>query len=502
MATLSQTGINLIPARPARAPRNYWCSWTSQCRHPARQPDQSGRDFLSEALLFEPGGWLQQIPLAWRADLLVVLDDGWDVPVGATPQRDRALFGSLVPDPARFPSLAGTPAQRLAALVRRIEALGFAGVGLWVAAQAAGETREQPFDDERQRAYWRERAAWCRQAGIRYWKVDWGVHWNELAFRRRLSGAAHAVYPELLIEHAVVMPALNDWTLKADGPMGSGCFARQRAGADAALAIALTDDSDTFRTYDAIRELRTAITLDRVAVILAGVAGRETACVLNAEDALPLCAGLGLAVGTMRRPGDGFDDVRRVLAWQRLAPPWPVGDAVNISVERLTDTCTFTAPRWWLKHPPCTIEQSAPTVVARGLPLPVVTGAEPPPYVVASRHPNGAVALSVGPRNRSMSPGPGLPTVALSGLSAEHPLGVFGALDGLELRHVAPVPATARLLAQDLLDNDAWDITDHVLRDGARVCLDDALLKRLRSRQASDGWEGGGLLLCWQTHGC
>ena len=98
--------MNIIPdIRTARTP-DYWCTWTVQCE--TKPVSAKGGDHITEALLFAPQtGWTNFYPEI-RSELFLVLDDGWDVPPGASlPQ-----YGTLDPDPGKFPR---SPARRLSA---------------------------------------------------------------------------------------------------------------------------------------------------------------------------------------------------------------------------------------------------------------------------------------------------------------------------------------------------------------------------------------------------
>ena len=126
--------MNLIPDK-SPATGSYWCTWDTQWnvlkeRLPAGSPIPT-RDAMNEEFLFGSEGVLNRFE-GMRGDMIVVLDDGWDVPYGAA---DSRLFGSLAADPERFPSLHGTPAERLRQLSDRVRALGYRGLGLWVPAQ-------------------------------------------------------------------------------------------------------------------------------------------------------------------------------------------------------------------------------------------------------------------------------------------------------------------------------------------------------------------------------
>ena len=74
------------------------------------------------------------------------------------------------------------------------------------------------------------------------------------------------------------------------------------------------------------------------------------------------------------------------------------------------------------------LRQGAPARVARGLPLPQVAAEGEPPYVVASHHPNGAVAIAALPRT-SPELGSYMPaadvTLDLSAFDSVGPIGVL-----------------------------------------------------------------------------
>ena len=49
---------------------------------------------------------------------------------------------------------------------------------------------QKPTDSEVEK-YFRERVIWSRNAGINYWKVDYGLRGGDLKFREMLSRVAH-----------------------------------------------------------------------------------------------------------------------------------------------------------------------------------------------------------------------------------------------------------------------------------------------------------------------
>ncbi|MDR1426498.1 MAG: hypothetical protein LBJ08_01890, partial [Bifidobacteriaceae bacterium] len=201
--TATAPAPNLIPGSSSQPAPNYWCTWWSQSEargHPALpaatgQSNPIQRDALDEQLVFGPDGWARDLPDA-RADLYLLLDDGWDVPYGT--KSGRAPFGSCVPDPARWPAAApagADPATRLKKLNEMAIAAGWRGLALWIAVQKQGETGKNTATLAEFTDYWRERVLWCRHAGINYWKADWGRHAHDPAYRRAMTELARLHHP-------------------------------------------------------------------------------------------------------------------------------------------------------------------------------------------------------------------------------------------------------------------------------------------------------------------
>ena len=205
--------MNLMPAQAGTSP-NYWCTWGTQNLGrddgtPLSAEQFEGadgallaRDCLTAEMLIGVNGWAVQLYPLIRSDLYFVLDDGWDVPYRVDPRTARWRFGSLILSDERFPGFGDTPTERLATINQRLKALGWGGAGLWVAAQAFGERRDrQSFDVASQHAYWQERLQWSYEAHLQYWKVDWGLHTDEAAFRQMLTDMARSIAPRFTIEH-------------------------------------------------------------------------------------------------------------------------------------------------------------------------------------------------------------------------------------------------------------------------------------------------------------
>lgn len=393
--------------------RSYYCTWLAQNfiasdageKRAAVRPEFTGdqgancaRDKINEHTVFGNGGMAQ---INARADLYLVLDDGWDVPYQTDPSVSKHSFGSLEVNEERFPFAKGNPAERLRALNGRVKGLGWKGLGIWVAAQRCGKDYKLPFS-EADEEYWRERIFWCKQAGVTYWKVDWGTSEHDNAFRKFLTETAREIYPALTIEHAVCCPPVNGMTEALQcGAVGRFKVDKKISGLSKEAVLF----SEVFRTYDVTPQFSVASTLDRIAYLLPYAKGY-----LNVEDELYLASALGCQMGIMRSVyGKGLDDwddsdrlqeADAALAWQKFAPPF-AGGKVEISEEILADEWAFKENEFW--YQPIngrTIRQGAPAAVSRNAPLPEVkdgkTGEKP--FVVCALDPNGAYSVAVLPR--------------------------------------------------------------------------------------------------------
>lgn len=395
--------------------KSYYCTWLAQNyiavktgeKRTAVLPEFTGdqgakcaRDSMDEGTVFGKGGMAEN-SVKPRGELYLVLDDGWDVPIGFDPYVHREYFGSLEVNEERFPGVKGSPAEKLKALNERAKSFGWKGIGIWVAAQKCGKDYRQPFSSA-DREYWRERISWCKHAGVTYWKVDWGTSEHDVAFRRFLTDTAAELYPELTIEQTVCCPPVNG---DADG-LRRGAVGRFRDDKEISRLFGeIAAFSDVFRTYDVTPAFSVATTLDRTAFLLPFAKGY-----LNVEDELYLAAALGCQMGIMRsgygKGSDDWDDSDRLkeadaaLAWQRIAPPFS-GGKVEISGEILADEWTFKENEFWYQAVNGrTVRQGAPASISRNALLPVVlTGvAGVKPFVVCSLHPGGTYSVAVLPR--------------------------------------------------------------------------------------------------------
>ncbi len=508
------TTVNLIPDTPGKTP-SYWCTWGVQnyaadARALAAATGLGGHsiaaDNLTEQNMFGPTGWATSAFDKVRPDLYAVLDVGWDVEKGIRFDDERWRLGSLELATSKFPSAAGSPAERLRKLNQMTKRAGWRGAGLWVAAHPYGDGKDgKALSDAGTEAFYRERLRWTREAGIEYWKIDYGSR-NNPEFRRVVTGLAKEEAPGLWIENSRGGGPLNDeecpWDVKEY--TGKGRFAAWGNGSVLRRSAELISFSQVFRTYDVTPHLSIPTTLDRVAQLLAEFSGKSGATgLLNCEDEVYIGAALGTAFGIMRHPGwkdpqltgydplelrDRSDEVIRAVRWQRIAPAFGVGvTPTTLDQARLEDTWTFRAGDTWARWVVGReVVQGAPARVARNMPLPEVDGDERP-YVVACRNPNGAVSVAALPRISSKRgfyrP---LAKVNLEVHSLQAPIGIFGSYRTLVLRFPGDASGL-RILAQDLAGDQAFDITGQVTCDGMNITIDGKLIDRVGRSNASPG---------------
>ena len=461
---------NLVPAGPNRSP-DYFCTWNVQGYACSYADSATMRRMMVEGDLFGHGkdqDWVDFYP-AIRGDLFFVLDDAWDTPLSG----DKRQYGSLIPDAGRFPSYDGTPAERLGKLSRAVRAKGWRGLGLWVCAQ---EAPALPHADEK--AYWTERMGWMREAGVGYWKIDWGQHSRDAAWRQMISGLAAHDAPGLVVEQAM-----------AEGSLASAAV---------------------YRTYDVENIIAAPVTINRIAHLLQ-VAPHGSPTVVNCEDEPYIAAGAGCAIGVMRHPFAGplpdgrpdhafppvgrdlkrrLDEVVRGVTWHRIAAPVPLGGGdAKVDDHELTDTWTLHADETWMKSRPGDVRTAkAPARLARGgLPLPAVEvdPGQPVPYVLVSRSPNGPVAIAA--IGRTLDRSYVTPKARVrQDVGPADTVGVFGVFGRLTLRFDQPL-GSCQVLAQDLAGTEAVDVTSQVTIDGDTLAIGGDLISKVGLSAAHPG---------------
>lgn len=494
METTKKTNMNLVPDMVNPTP-DYFCTWQTQLYATSDGKPEAQRAIIGENGLFDkekPYGWAYFYEEA-RNDLFIVMDDSWDVPLN----NDTSYFGSLVLNEEKFPlSVKNSPsnAQAMKNLSDRIKSLGWKGLGGWVCAQESSVFNEG-LD---QKEYWIKRLKEANEAGISYWKVDWGKWGGDINFRKMLTELGREFAPELTIEHAITPEII---------PYG-----------------------DIFRTYDVPAIMSIPMTMEKISQFTAIGASQEgNMCLLNCEDEAYISAACGFAMGIMRHPYSGsfvngkndmsFPDVHRNLKtkmyeiiravrWHRIAPAFAFeGKQLKISEEKLFDTWVFEKTdeeieKWWFDHPAIfecldggILKKCAPSAIARNTELPsVIPDSEGQiPFVAAAQNPNGA--FSVATMGRTIGRNYYIPACDITVKSCtSKKIGVFGEYKNLIIE--TELTDIKRVLMQDLADCAALDITDKVNINHGKVIISGELISEIgtASQPKNDTSEPGAII--------
>ena len=470
---------------------NYFCTWRTQgarlgaarksgiARFPGDQGNPSTRDNLNEELLFGWDGWTGFYPES-RGDLIFTIDDGWDVPYATDPQKKYSLFGSLVPDATRFPSLRGTPGERLRQLSDRVKDAGWRGLGLWVSPV------DEPEDDVRRKL------EYCAQGEIACLKVDWG-NGADPRFRQRMYRLKQKIAPDILMEHCRVQMPLNglDRQLRGNGRRLVGEVDKDVLNDERAIL----PYCDVWRIYDWYLPLVVPQSIERTVCDLKLVGETGSKAIVNTEDAIYVASALGCSFGVMRSRhtasgGHAVSDISkrlkevdRATAWARIAPPFN-GGTIRWSDKALSDSWYARKGEFW--YAPVNerdVAQFAPAVASRNLPLPEVSAGSDAPYVLATRYPNGAIAVAALPRIRNerfFTPRADVRLDAV--LEPGVPLGVFGRFGSLSLR----MREGFRVLVADLAGGRRHDLTAACKIVNGVLTLPGDLLARIGTESGAD----------------
>ncbi len=454
---------------------NYLCTWISQKKYArkayAGDPKfitQEMRNVLNDKMLFSGDDYpFHFIPKEMRKSVILLLDDGWDVPFNVHPRNDLNLFGRVILDEQKFAGYGDTPVDAYKTLVKKVEALGYAGVGFWISPKMYNETSSATLEEARE--YWTERAKWCNEAGIRYWKVDWGNHDKSYEYRKMMTECVKEYAPGLYIEHTVIC-----W------PLGGTVFPEQE---EAKTNAKIFEISDFFRTYDVVEPYYDVTTLNRVDILLSNadkskfIKGVKGA--INVENSTPVAVGLGFNLGIM----DDEIDTKVAVKWQTVCPPTSIFETDYIkSEDRLKDYLFGDAKITdWANHPHELYEITAPAISARGTKLPVVEKMDEPPFVMAYSHPQ-TKAYAVSTISRVIDPNPKVIRLANVTIFPEEltsTIGVFGHYKTLTIEFNENIPAGAKLFAQYILADEAEDITSEVKIEDNKIIIDGILLRKL-----------------------
>lgn len=461
---------------------SYLCTWGRQA-YVASKLGISGsgssqmRDALTADTLFGSKNYYHTVPQEYRSKLIFLLDDGWDVPKGTSQDGARAEFGSMEPDPVKFGSLGSNAVERLRAMVEKTKALGYAGLGLWVSPQIPYETWTAT---EQAREYWETRARWSAEAGISYWKVDWGKHQSDTEYRQMITDCAKKYAPDLIVEHAYTQTPFTD----------SNTEENFRANRRAALKDYVLMNG-SIRIYDLSAPFETVCALGRIDEIfsLYEETGSTADVYVNAESQAYIAAVLGCSLGIMTYDSE----MRAALNWMlTYAPAFSAKDATYRSSDvSLTDSFYFDRDvADWFQSGNRTMTETAPAVMARGCELPEVVTRKGmfTPFVAASVNPITGAA-SIGCFRRTVDPNEsvaGMADVTFCVGKDTAPIGVFGMFGSLTLVMDEDYSDGVKVLAQDLLGTDAEDISAYVTVEGNRITIDGTVLRRVGRSARTD----------------
>ncbi|WP_316823921.1 hypothetical protein [Pedobacter miscanthi] len=477
---------SLVPAKPSEAP-DYFCIWNVQGYVTSYESSPVMRKAMNEQNVFGNGkyeGWANMFSRLHK-DLYLVLDDAWDTPLNG----DKSYYGSLIVDSERFPSLKDlTPEQRLGQLTKKTKDLGWKGLGLWICAQQA--PKFQMADND---TYWTERLNWMKKAGVSYWKVDWGKDSKSAEWRTWLTKIGKQTAPDLIIEQAMT---------------------------PATMATAVV-----YRTYDVENIISVPHTIDRVAKLLTALPKGEAESIINCEDEPYIAVGLGCAIGIMRHPFIGnlpngaqdhafppvgrdlkksLDEEIRAVLWHRIALPFGINKTdFAIDTTLLHDYWTMKSKETWLKSHDkegYKNEWQAPAIITRGLKKPVVSvkKGELKPYILASKYPNGSVAIAAIGRTIDRNYLTPRADVTLEVENLDQPFGIFGHYNTLTLELVK-LRSFTKVLAQDLAGEFPLDITKQIKIKGNKITIPGKLIDKVGLSAASPGDQSApGMVLVFQ----
>ena len=480
---MKKTTYNLIPECPNPTP-DYYCTWQTQLYATSDGKPEAQRAIIGENALFDkekPFGWAYFYEKA-RNDLILVMDDSWDVPLSP----GKSDYGCLTLNREKFPSFvdgAKNNAEALKRLTETIRSLGWKGLGGWVCAQESVRETDIPEN------YWKKRLQEANEAGFSYWKVDWGKKGNDFSFRKMLSEMGKIYAPDLTIEHAMIPDIIPQ--------------------------------ADVFRTYDVPALMSIPMTMEKLASLSLLDGG-----IINCEDEAYIAAAGGFAMGMMRHPYQGafpngnadmsfpavhrnlktkMYEVIRAARFHRIAPAF--GGSFTVTDRRLQDFWQFIRTEeeieaWWLENPLLKndidgdiLTKSAPAVLARNCEPPTVFPDENGdfPYTVVSRNPNGTVAVATLGRTRNRDYFIPECTVSVTVGNADT-FGIFGAYKQLVLKtshkKIRPV------MMQDLADTFAYDITDRISFSDGILTIPGELIETIgTSAQPSGDTSEAGVLL-------
>jgi hypothetical protein len=392
---------------------------------------------------------------------------------------NNSYLGSVELSEGRFPSFTGTLTERTQKLVDSVKAKGWKGLGVWICAQEA-----PVFGKVDSGAYWIKRLKLANDAGISYWKVDWGKKYNSVAWRKMLTDSGKKYAPKLIIEHAMDEKYI--------------------------------EISDAYRTYDVENVVAQPVTIRRISRLLHYKPKNGAKGIINCEDEPYIAAALGCAIGIQRHPFTGnlpdgekdfafppegrdikrrIDEVTRGIRWHQIAEPFGVGtDNYTIDTVVLKDYWILGQRETWCtwcrgRNPGDTLIENAPARVSRGLPLPEVLNPNPDqPFILSSQYPNGAIAIAAIGRGINRNYFLSRMNVGQTINNIDVPIGIFGDYESLTLKLPADVKGDMyKIYGQDLAGDAPVDITKEIIMKGRDVIIPGSVIRSVGLSAATKG---------------
>ncbi|MCM2375286.1 hypothetical protein [Aporhodopirellula aestuarii] len=496
-------GPNLVPP-PRKDTASYWCTWYAQNYWIGRGTDlhdlkgvsnQAAREELNEHTIFnENDGWATTCLDGARQDFIFLIDHGWQTKDASKRIGGGPAFFNLVAEESDFPRYAGlSPQDVLLQFNNDIQSLGWNSLGIWTRGDVTLDQAKTFVE-------------WSKHAGITYWKIDGGDTNEFNSFQ-----AKQQIYPELILEY--VTGAGGNINPKWDQDLESYPSVYEIGGRLQEPMLKCLKHADTFRTYDATPLLMSATTLRRTHDILKQTQQQpEYRAILNVQDDCNIAIGLGVLVASKRHPNINertlkgrdlhhqlsgkrrmqrrMNEVERLGRWARIAPAFPAGEGVYLASDNeLIDRCEFTQWDTWASNTyGRMVSQSAPAIMARNMPLPIVECEGDLPYVCVCTYPNGPTGIAtegrVSPDDHWFHP---RAKVIVQVKDASEPFGIAGHYDQLVLNFAGNLDAVKHVWAQDLLADESIDIKNQVSIQGARMIIDGQLIDTLGTAAGDDG---------------
>ena len=338
--------------------------------------------------------------------------------------------------------------------------------------------------------YFAKRLKESNNAGVTYWKVDWGIKSRDEEFRTKLSTLAREVSPNVIIEHATF----------------------QGLGNPRPQFISI---SDVCRTYDVDNCIAQAQTIQRVAEVLKykdknDNDGNTPKGIINCEDEPYIAVGLGCSIGVMRWGWVGklpngdiipafsesgrdynsrIDEVIRGIPWHRIAKPFGVNNDVKIGSNQEKD--------YWAKEKDDegsknkVISENCPMFVSRRMNLPTISESynDQQPRVLASKYPNGYYAVVTVGRQLQHTHVFQEVSANIEVDNLENPIGILGIYKQLTIKTNKKVtPSKCKVYARDLKSLDSPnDITSKVSLEEDKLIIPGRVINEIGLALAKEG---------------